>query len=169
MEKPAFLSIGKIVGAHGVRGIVKVYSYAESPSVFDPDSPIFFAHPEGWEKTYEIRWVKPHKRVLLLSLKGVDSREAANALAGGEFLIERAALPELEEDTYYWSDLVGLSVFTTDETYLGQVTAIIPTGSNDVYVVKEKTRETLIPALESVVTHVDLEKRIMLVDLPEGL
>lgn len=169
MEKSAFLSIGKIVGAHGVRGIVKVYSYAESPSVFDPDSHILFSHPQGWEKNYEIRWVKPHKRVLLLSLEGVDSREAANALIGGEFLIKKATLPELEEDTYYWSDLMGLSVFTTDETYLGQVTAIIPTGSNDVYVVKEKTRETLIPALESVVIHIDLEKKIMRVDMPEGL
>lgn len=169
MSKSAFLSIGRITKPHGIRGILSVHSYVESLSLFAPDEPILLTHPDGWEKTCEIEWIRPHKRALLLSLKGVESRGAAEALIGGEFQIERTALPDPEEDTYYWSDLVGLSVFTTDDTYVGRLEAIIPTGSNDVYVVREKTQETLVPALTSVVTSVDIEKGIMRVELPEGL
>jgi len=79
----------------------------------------------------------------------------------------------LEAGTYYWSDLIGLSVFSKDEDYIGRLTAILPTGSNDVYVVANVVqghkKEVLIPALESVVVDIDLEKRVMHVDLPEGL
>ena len=70
-------------------------------------------------------------------------------------------------------DLIGLSVYTIDGDCLGRIDSIIPTGSNDVYVVKNmvdgKENEVLIPALESVVVEVDLNREIMRVDLPEGL
>jgi len=82
-------------------------------------------------------------------------------------------LPELEEDTHYWFDIIGLSVFLKDNTFIGNVTSVIPTGSNDVYVVKDpdknKTQEILIPAIESVVLEIDLKNGRMSVDLPEGL
>ena len=137
MKKNGFLSIGKIIGVHGLKGTIKVYSYAESLSVFRPDALILIRNTKGLEKTYAIEWVKPHKR------------------------------------TYYWFDIIGLSVFTIDEKYLGCVESIIQTGSNDVYVVKDpnkdKDNEILIPALKSVVLAIDLERKIMRVDLPEGL
>jgi len=84
-----------------------------------------------------------------------------------------ASLEVLEEGVYYWSDLIGLSVFTVDDTYIGRVTSIIQTGSNDVYVVTnddgEKPADILIPALEWVVLDIRLDQKIMRVDLPEGL
>ena len=83
--------------------------------------------------------------------------------------IEKATLPEAEQDTYYWHQIIGLDVFTVDGRRLGQVTAILPTGSNDVYVVREGKKEILIPALESVVVDVDLTAKALRVDLPEGL
>jgi 16S rRNA processing protein RimM len=88
-------------------------------------------------------------------------------------MIAKSQLPELEAGTYYWSDLIGLSVFSKDDVYIGCLTAILPTGSNDVYVVENTgpggRHEILIPALQSVVLDIDLEKRVMHVDLPEGL
>ena len=87
--------------------------------------------------------------------------------------IERKRLPEPEEDTYYWSDLIGLSVFSEQGQSLGKIKTIMRTGSNDVYVVQDRsdgeTRETLVPALKSVVLEVNLEQRTMHVILPEGL
>lgn len=173
MGKDGFLTIGKIVGAHGVKGNTKVHSYAESLSVFEPGSSILVINAQGIEKTFEIKWAKPHSRGALLSLQGIDSRKSAEALIGSELFITRKSLPELEDGSYYWSDIIGLSVFTTDEQCIGRVESIIPTGSNDVYVVKDLSKdhdnETLIPALESVVLEIDLENKTMRVDLPEGL
>lgn len=174
MKKNGFLSIGKIVGVHGLKGTIKVYSYADEPlSVFKPGALIIARNTKGLEKTYVIEWAKPHKRTILLSLKGVRSCSLAETLIDSELFIEKAKLPELEDGTYYWFDIIGLSVFTIDEKYLGCVESIIRTGSNDVYVVKDpnknKDNEVLIPALKSVVLAIDLERKIMRVDLPEGL
>ncbi len=90
-------------------------------------------------------------------------------MIGGELFIPQSELPELDEDTYYWFDLIGIEVYTKTEEFLGRIESIIETGSNDVYVVKKHKKEVLIPALESVVLEIDLEHKRMQVDLPEGL
>jgi 16S rRNA processing protein RimM len=173
VEKNGFVPVGKIVGAHGIKGNIKVYSYAESLSVFKPGSFILLINPKGSEKSYKIKWVKPHGKLALLSLEGVENRDSIDPLMGSVFFIERSRLPEPEDGSYYWLDIIGISVFTTHDEYLGVVESIIPTGSNDVFVVRDPNRvhdnETLIPALESVILKIDLKLKTMRVDLPEGL
>ncbi|MBW2321169.1 MAG: 16S rRNA processing protein RimM [Deltaproteobacteria bacterium] len=173
MEKNGFVPVGKIVGAHGVKGNIKIYSYTESLSVFNPGSLILLINPKGFEKSYKIKWVKPHGRLTLLSLKGVENRNTVETLIGSVFFIERASLPETEDGSYYWVDIIGSSVFTADDEYIGLVESIIPTGSNDVFVVKNPDNahdnEILIPAIESVILEIDVERKTMRVDLPEGL
>ena len=137
--------------------------------MFKPGDSILIRNNRGLEERYEINWVKPHTRTPLLSLKGVTDRSLAEALNGSELFIQKSDLPELEEGTFYWFDLIGIKVYTTDERYLGRIESIIPTGSNDVYTVKNGKKEVLIPALESVVVEIDLENKRMRVDLPEGL
>ncbi len=161
--------IGKIVGVHGTKGTNKIRSYAESLSVFAPGRTIFVRATDGPETSFEIDWVKPHTRTPLLSFKGVTEHSQAQALIGAELFIPKEELPELDEGAYYWVDLIGIAVFTKENEYLGRIESIIETGSNDVYVVKGDKTEVLIPALESVVKNIDLEKKRMLVDLPEGL
>ncbi|UCF90282.1 MAG: 16S rRNA processing protein RimM [Desulfobacterales bacterium] len=167
--KKSLVLIGKIFGVHGVKGIIKLYSYAESISIFKPDRALVVRQANGQEQTYIVHWAKPHARAGLLALKGVTTRAQAEALIGSELFIPREQLPELEDGSYYWFDLIGLRVFTAADQYLGRIEAIVETGSNDVYVVKNEEDETLIPALESVVLAVDTEERIMRVELPEGL
>ena len=173
MDRNGVILIGKIIGAHGTNGTIRVYSFAESLMVFDAGRSIWVRSPDGHQRTIEISWAKPHKRILLLALKGVTDRNQAEALTGSELLIEKATLPDLGDGTFYWFDLIGLSVFSIEGNYLGQVASILTTGSNDVYVVrntqKEETEEILIPALESVVVEIDIDHRTMHVDLPEGL
>ena len=173
MGKEDYLPIGKVVGVHGIHGNIKISSYAESLTVFRPCSRLVLKTADGREKIYTINWVKPHSKTTLLSLGGIEDRNAAETLIGAEILIKKSVLPEPEEGSFYWFDLIGLSVFTVGGQYLGQIESILPTGSNDVYVVKDPKRgpayEKLIPALESVIRAVDLNKKTMLVDLPEGL
>ncbi len=169
MENNDFLSIGKVVGTHGVKGALKVYSDSESWSLFSTGRLIIIQKPDGSVKSRQIRWIRPHKRCLLMSLEGISDFEQAKGLKEARVLVDKTALPQLEEGSYYWFDLIGLRVFLIDGIFLGNIQSIIETGSNDVYVVRDGNRETLIPALEKVVKVVDLKSKTMHVDLPEGL
>ena len=161
--------IGEIVGIHGIKGTNKLRSYAESLSMFSPGSSILVRDRRGREASYEIRWVKPHTGTPLILFKGIANRDQAKELIGAELFIPQSDLPELDEDTYYWHDLIGIEVYTTTGEFLGRIESIIETGSNDVYVVKENEKEVLIPALETVVLDIDLAQKRMKVELPEGL
>lgn len=163
-----FLCIGEIIGVHGIRGIVKVRSYSESP-IFMPNTPMLLKTPDGNHCTYTIEDVQLNKRQLLIRLSGVADRNAAESLVGSEFLIPRSALPEPEDGSYYWVDIIGLNVHTEDGRYLGKVDSIFPTGAHDVYVIKEGTKELLIPALDTVILSIALKEGKMIVNLPEGL
>jgi 16S rRNA processing protein RimM len=173
VQQNGFLVVGKIVGSHGIKGNLKIRSYAESDTVFKPGKSILVIQAGHIEKKYSIQWVKPHGKFMLLSLKGIEDRNAADSLVGAGVFIERASLPEPEEGSYYWIDIIGLSVFSTDDRYIGCIESIMPTGGNDVYVVKNQDisdhHEILIPAIESVVSSIDLKNKIMRVNLPEGL
>jgi len=171
-NKSDLIPIGKIIGVHGIKGILKVISYSESPFLFKPDSSVLLKKSDNHEVFHKVEWVKPHKHNFLMCLKEITDCNKAEELIGVEFFIEKTNLPELEEGTYYWTDLIGLSVFAMEnsaEIFIGHIESIIPTGSNDVYVVKNGEKETLVPALESVIISVDLEEKIMRVNLPEGL
>jgi 16S rRNA processing protein RimM len=161
--------IGKIVGTHGVKGTSKIQLYVESLDVFEPGATLLLRRPDGSENRNEIIWVKPHTHGALLALKHIVNREKAKALVGSELYIDRARLPKLDENTYYWFDLIGLNVYTTEDRYIGRLDSIIETGANDVYVVKKDDREILIPALKSIVRVIDIKQNIMQVELPDGL
>ena len=168
-KKQGHVLIGKIVGIHGIKGTNKLRSYAESLTAFSPDRSILLRDLRGREACYEINWVKPHTGTPLISFKGITNRDLAKTLIGSELFIPQSELPDLDEDTYYWFDLIGMEVYTKAEEFLGRIESIIETGSNDVYVVKGREKEVLIPALESVVLEIDLQHKRMQVDLPEGL
>jgi 16S rRNA processing protein RimM len=173
VDDTRLLPIGKITGAHGIKGTLKVFSYAESVASFKPGTPLYLRNTRGQESRLTIRWVKPHSKTILLSLEGIIDRNQAQALSGSELFIDKKWLDALEEGTYYWADLMGLSVYNIEGDCLGRLSSVIRTGSNDVYVVTpaegKKSREILIPALAWVVKEIDLDKKIMRVDLPEGL
>ena len=167
--KKDLVIIGKIVGVHGLKGTCKIQSYAESLEIFKSGTVLLISSPDGSENRYEIDWIKSHSRGALLTLKEVTGRDQAKSLIGSELCIEKAELPELEAGAYYWFDLIGVNVYTSDERYIGSIASIIETGANDVYVVKDADKEILVPALESVVQSIDIESKIMRVELPEGL
>lgn len=170
MGKRAILPVGEIVGVHGVKGNIKIYSYAESGStVFSPGRQVLVRGAGGAERSRVIESVQPHGRVLLVTFGGIESREAAEALIGSTVLVDGTQLPDLDEGEYYWFELIGLSVLDGEGTYLGKIESIIPTGSNDVYVIRDGTSEILVPALADVVREIDLTGRTMRVRLPEGL
>lgn len=173
MIENGYVLIGKIVGAHGLNGTSKVLSFAESPAIFETIGSLTIRTRDHRTARLDINWVKPHKRSLLIAFKQVTNRNQAEGLVGSELLIDKSSLPELDSDTYYWFDIIGSAVFTVEGDYLGTVESIFPTGSNDVYVVKpaddRSGSEILIPAIETVIVKLDVEKKVLQVDLPDGL
>ena len=173
MQPKDFILIGKIAGVHGVRGNVKVVSYAESPDVFETVRPFLVIDARGASHHHTIDWVKSHGRGFIMAFHDIQDRETAETLLQAGIYIKKSDLPDLEEDTYYWYQLIGLSVKDLNGTFLGRIESVMETGSNDVYVVKDENRgasyEVLVPALGSVVRSVDLGQGVMTVELPEGL
>jgi 16S rRNA processing protein RimM len=93
--------------------------------------------------------------------------EDAHRLVGAKLCVSESRLPPLDSDEFYWYQLIGLEVVSTDGTKLGILEEIIETGSNDVYVVRLGGEEILVPATQEVVHEIDLQRRLMIVDLPE--
>ena len=110
--------------------------------------------------------VRTHKRSVLFLSREARTRAEANVLAGAEICVPESRLPALAADEFYWHQLIGLEVMTVDGRKLGTIQQVIETGSNDVYVVEGGQNDVLIPALADVIREVNLERRLMVVDLP---
>jgi 16S rRNA processing protein RimM len=169
MNKDGVLHIGTIVGVHGIKGYLKLYSSAESTDFFRPGKQLAL-HLSGREAAiYTVLDFQPHNKGFRIAFDDVTTRDAAELLVGSEVYVKRSELPAPEKDTWYWCDLIGVEVFQTDHTPIGRIENIFSTGANDVFVVKDGRKETLIPAIASVIRRVDLDQKTMTVELPEGL
>ncbi len=164
-----YLAVGKVVNTHGVKGELKVIPLTSDLSRFDY---LLFvtAKYEGELREFRVLSARLHKNTVLIKLKDIDTMNDAEKLKGQELWVERKHARKLEEDEYFICDLIGLKVYEND-IYLGTVTDVLQTGSNDVYIVKDsdKSGEILLPALKSVVVNVDIENNRMDVIVPEGL
>jgi len=157
------IRLGRIAGAYGVRGWVRVASDT------DPAEGILNYRPwhvfvDGDRMEIDVTGGRRHQHGVVAKLSGCDDRDAAESYIGAEITVPRAQLPALGEGDYYWSDLIGVSVVTRDGTTLGQVDHLMQTGANDVLVVIGE-REILIPFIEDdVVLAVDLDGGRITVD-----
>ena len=163
------LTIGKIIGPHGIEGEARLFSYAESIASFVPGTSLLLKRPDGQKGAYTIVSSRPHQKGILLKLKGIDSIDEVNVWRDAEVFLEKMNLEKSDDGAYYWFQIIGLKVITVDHKFLGKITDIIRTGSNDVYVVNNPSQEVLVPAIESVVVGIDLDKQVMRIDLPDGL
>ena len=160
MDADRLLLIGKIVGLHGVSGWVKLESYTE------PRTRIFSYKP--WlVGEIEVAGAQGREqgKGLVGKLQGCDDRDAAARLIGTNIQIRRSALPKPKRGEFYWADLEGLDVVTTEGVVLGKVSHLFATGANDVLVVRDGERERLIPYVTKQFVHkVDLDAGRITVD-----
>lgn len=161
--------LGKLTSPHGVKGWLKVYAYTNPmDSIFD--------YPEWWvrqgERLAHMTVIQGRRqgKGLVVQLKGIDDRTAAEALAQTDILLPKSVLPVLPDDEYYWHELEGLTVFTQSGERLGQISYLFETGSNDVMVVRGDKdaidkRERLLPFLpDDVIVDISLDDGRMVVD-----
>lgn len=165
--------IGRITGAHGVRGDMLLAPLTDYPERFYGMERLDISAGGKPSRSYKVVRLEPYegKNVFFLHLEGVDDRNAAEAMRGASVTVKAEERVELSEDEYWLDDIIGLSVLSAaDGGNLGVITDVMHTGSNDVYIVKTPEGKTkAIPAIADVVKTVDVEAGTMTAVIPEGL
>ena len=157
--------IGKAGAPHGLRGEVRVIPLTDFPERFDSLREVFIG-----ERVFHVEHVHYHRQFVLLTLAECTSREAAAKLTGGLLRVAREDAAPLAEGEFYTFDIIGLAVLDMAGERLGEVTNVLKTGSNDVYVVKKPDgAELLVPALKKVVREIDIAGGFVGGELAEGL
>lgn len=163
------MEIGQIVNTYGIKGFVKVMPFTDNINRFEDLKSIYLQTKKGLE-TFEIEEVKYSKNMVLLKLKGIDDINVAENYRNCYLKIDRKDAVELPEDTYFIVDLLDMEVETEEGEILGKIIDVYPTGSNDIYVVKnEEGKQILLPAISQVVKTVDIQNKKMIVHLLNGL
>ena len=163
------LEIGQIVNSYGIKGWMKVVPFTDDVTRFEKLKTIYIEMKKEL-KEVEIEQVKYHKNLVLLKIKGVDDIDETIFYKNCYLKIDRKNAVKLPEDTYFIVDLLGIEVFDESQNKLGNIIDVFPTGSNDVYVVKDELgKQILLPAIGSVIKDVDIPNKKMVVNLIEGL
>ncbi len=163
------LEIGQIVNTFGIKGMVKVKPFTDDIRRFDELKTVY-VEKNSTKTEYEIEEVKYHKDMVLIKFKGIDKVEQAEMLRNSYLTVSRDSVEKLEEGRYYIVDLLGLEVYTDEQILLGTLEDIFNTGSNDIYVVKDKQgKQILLPAIQDVIKQIDIENKKIIVHLLPGL
>lgn len=164
--KKEYLEAGKIVTTHGIRGEVKIMPYTDSPDLLAEFDRLFMGKEH---REVNIERSRVFKNTVIAKIEGVDTPEEAEKLRSKVLYMHRDDL-ELDEDTYFIQDLIGLEVrdADTDEVY-GKIADVMQTGANDVYVIKGNDREYLVPAIADVVGSTDVDGGVMTIRPLDGL
>jgi 16S rRNA processing protein RimM len=162
--------LGRIIAPFGVQGWLKVVPMGDDPEAWRA-MPAWWlgsdADGEEWQR-FDLDEMRLHGKGLVVKLKGVDDRTAAEALDGRYIAAPREALPQAGADEYYWVDLIGLRVTNEQGAVLGTVAELLETGAHDVLVVREgegpQARKRLLPFIAQVVKDVDVAGGVIRVD-----
>lgn len=153
--KKQYLQSGKIVGTHGIRGMVRIQPWCDSAEFLC-----------GFKKLYldadgtniiNISTAKPHGNVVIAAIKGVDTIEKAESFRNKVVYINRNDA-NLEDERYFIEDIIGSTVFDADTNkILGEICDVSATGANDVWHIRRGEKEYLIPCIDEVVISVDID------------
>ena len=165
--KKEFLEAGKIVGTHGVAGMVRIQSWCDSNEFFCKFKKLFLNENGAGEII--VSSAKPHGNVVIAKLKGYDGIDAAETLRNKVVYVNRNQM-NLEEGAYLIQDLIGCSVFDIDSgAFLGKISDVSKTGANDVWHIENDGREYLIPKIADIVKLVDIDNEKVMIKPIKGI
>jgi len=178
-----YLTVARVIRAHGVKGELSCEIVTEFPERFKSTKRVFLSPPAGPGSGEPLAGVTPRpmrvtqarlaphrgRAEVILELGDVPDRDAAETLRGWLVQVPKNEAWKLPRGRYYWHQIVGLRVVTTEGEEIGTVAEILETGANDVYVVKGGGGERLIPAIKQVVKKIAPEHGEMVVELIPGM
>ncbi|QWG13515.1 ribosome maturation factor RimM [Bradyrhizobium sediminis] len=158
------ICVARIGAAHGVRGAVKLWTFTEDPFAVQAYGPLM---TKDGARQFEVATAREAKGHLVVTLKGVATREDAERLNGLELYVAREKLPDTDEDEYYHADLVGLAAVNAANEPIGRVIAIHNFGAGDIIEIEPPYGATLLlPFTNAVVPTVDLKAGHVVIELP---
>ena len=162
--------VGRVLRPHGLRGEVVVETTTDNPERFAPGARLL-AGPAG---PLEVGEARPHRGALLVRFAGVDGRDAAEALRGRDLAVPADAVPAPPQGTYYHFQLLGCRVRDAAAGDLGEVVDLVEDGGGLILVVEGEApgggrRRVPVPFVGALLARVDVERREIEVELPEGL
>jgi 16S rRNA processing protein RimM len=161
-----WIPVGKLARTHGLKGELKFYPHDPEDFDFADGQTVKL---EATEKLLKVEAIRGANVPFIVKFEGIDNIEIAKPLTGQEVLAKREDFQSLPEGEYYRFEIEGLEVFDEEGCSHGVIAGIIPTGSNDVYVVQNGDREWMLPMIDSVVKSIDLEQGKLVFHHIEGL
>lgn len=165
-QEARFLAVGRVVAPRGVRGELKVRPETDDPSRFALLDEVLLGEQR---RPFSVRGVRFFGGQVLLQLEGIDNRDQAETWRDAVVWIPKEQGLALEEGQYYYYQIEGLTAVTVEGEVLGRVIEVLPTGANDVYVVRGEGEDILLPAIRDVIVQVDLDAGRLVVRLMAGL
>lgn len=161
--------VGEVAKVHGIRGELSVQWHADSPDLLDDLDTVYLRLPGRPARAFGVAGWRPHQERVLLTLKGLPDRTAAEAWRGAEILVQAQDLPPLAEDELYIHQLEGLRVLLADGTPLGTIAGFVLEPQELWSIRTPEGREVLFPVQPQFVQHIDLDARQVVIDPPPGL
>jgi 16S rRNA processing protein RimM len=168
----SLFTVGVILKPHGLRGEVKVYPRTDYPETrFAKRSKLLLQNPEGGPtRSVEVESGRKQQNLYIVKFAQFSTVEEVEHLRGWELKVRENDLIPLPEGTYYIHQLVGCTVITDQGETLGELVEVLQPGANDVYVVKGADhKQILLPAIPDCILQVDVDKKVILVHIMEGL
>ena len=163
------LQVGAVTSTHGLRGEVKVFPTTDDPKRYKKLKKVFL-ETQKQQKELEIEKVRFFKNLVILKFQGLDDIADVQTYKGAKLYVTREDAVPLAEDEYFAADLIGLSVISDEKEELGEISNVLQTGANDVYVIRQPDKkELLIPAIKECIQKIDISKGEMIVHLLPGL
>jgi 16S rRNA processing protein RimM len=161
--------VGRVVKTQGMKGQVRISSPEGRSPAFSRGNVVYLENRQGVKKSLTVHSSRPYRQSTILSFQEVKRVEEAEEFVGCSIYVTKESLGVLPPDEFYGYQLVGLQVKTEGDNFLGILEEIMPTGSNDVFVVRKDGKEILIPATDEVVVQVNLLENVMVIRPLEGL
>lgn len=162
-----WIALGVIARPHGVRGEVRVHPFNPDSELLSRGEEVFVRREAEDPRPVSLVSVRPGPRAWLVRMRGVETREAADALRGAQLCVPRASLPELEEGEYYYADLIGLRAFERGKP-IGEVVDVLDYPSVECLKIRSADGFLEVPMLPPWLDRVDLDQReVHLYDLDE--
>jgi len=165
-QAPEFLVVAHVLAAHGIRGELKCRVVTDFPTRrFKRGNAVVITG-----QSHVIQAARIQAATVLLKLEDINDRDTAAALRGAEVEVPTQEAVSLPKGQFYWHQVIGLRVEdATSHELLGEVTDIIETGANDVYIVRGQRGEILVPAIKDVIKQIDPESGRMLIQPLPGM
>ena len=164
--KKKYLECGKILGAHGVRGVMKVESWCDSPKILAAQKRVFLAEKDGSYKEATIESACVSGEIILMKLLGFDNREFVQGMKNTTLYLLREDIP-VKEGAIFLVDIIGLDVIDIDTGRVyGKVKDITDAPLYRLYVVETESGEVLIPDIKEFIKETDVERGVFIRPIP---